>query len=323
MALVETVRGPIDSAELGTTLMHEHVFILDLDYYVNDPERMDDDALIATAIAQLRDVGTRGVRSVVDLTVLGLGRDVRRVQRVADQVDVHIVAATGIYTYDEVPFAFRYRFPGTGRDGGDPMTDLFVRDITEGIAGTSVKAGILKCATDERGLTPGVERVLRAVAKAHRATGVPISTHTDSHHHRGRDQQRVFAEEGVDLTRVVIGHCGDTTELDYLKELMDKGSTIGMDRFGVDVLCPFEDRVATVAALCEQGYADRMVLSHDAGCHMNWFPPTIKEFAPRWILTHISDDVLPALRERGVTDAQLEQMLVQNPRRVFEQQGAY
>jgi phosphotriesterase-related protein len=323
MALVETMRGPIDTAELGVTLMHEHVFVLDLDYFVNDPNRLGEDALVDTAVAQLRDVGGRGVQSVVDLTVLGLGRDLPRVQRVAEAVDVHIIVATGVYTYNEVPFGFRFRFPGMGKDGGDPMVDWFVRDITEGIAGTGVKAAILKCATDELGLTAGVERVLRAVARAHRLTGVPISTHTDSHHHRGRDQQQVFKEEGVDLTRVVIGHCGDTTDLDYLKELMDAGSTIGMDRFGINFLCPFEDRVATVVALCEQGYAERMVLSHDAGCHMNWFDPAILNAAPQWKLTHIPDDVLPALRERGVTDAQIDQMLVQNPKRVFDQQGAY
>jgi phosphotriesterase-related protein len=204
------------------------------------------------------------------------------------------------------------------------MVKFFVRDITEGIADTGVKAAILKCATEENGLTPGVERVLRAVARAHRETGVPITTHTHVHTYRGRDQQRVFEEEGVDLTRVIIGHSGDSTDLDYLKELMDKGSTIGMDRFGVDVLLPFEDRVATVVALCEQGYADRMVLSHDASCFIDWFDEEMLRLgAPNWHYTHISDDVLPALKKRGVTDAQIDAMLVTNPRRIFETVGAY
>ena len=126
-----------------------------------------------------------------------------------------------------------------------PMVEMFVRDITEGIAGTGVKAAILKCATDEPGLTPGVERVLRAVAVAHRATGVPISTHTHARTRRGLEQQRVFAEEGVDLGRVIIGHSGDTTDLDYLKELIAAGSYIGMDRFGLDNILGFEHRVDT------------------------------------------------------------------------------
>ena len=144
------------------------------------------------------------------------------------------------------------------------MTDMFVRDITEGIADTGIKAAILKCATDEPGVTPGVERVLRAVAQAHRQTGVPISTHTHAATRRGLEQQRIFAEEGVDLSRVVIGHSGDTTDLDYLEELIANGSYIGMDRFGLDTFLTTEERVDTVATMCERGHADKMVLSHDA-----------------------------------------------------------
>ena len=131
---------------------------------------------------------------------------------------------------------FSLRGPGTLLDGPEIMTDMFVGDITEGIAGTGIKAAILKCATDEPGVTPGVERVLRAVAQAHRQTGVPISTHTHAATRRGLEQQRIFAEEGVDLSRVVIGHCGDTTDIGYLEELIGNGSYIGMDRFGLDTL---------------------------------------------------------------------------------------
>ena len=209
-------------------------------------------------------------------------------------------------------------------DGPELMDDMFIRDITEGIAGTGVKAGILKCATDEQGVTPGIERVLRAVARAHRATGVPISTHTHAHTKRGLEQQKIFDEEGVDLSRVVIGHSGDTTDLDYLEEVMARGSFIGMDRFGIEILLPFEDRVNTVAGLCERGRANQMVLSHDAACFNDWLPwemmPTI---APNWHYLHITRDVLPALKQRGVTDDQIKTMLVDNPRKIFERQGAY
>ena len=115
----------------------------------------------------------------------------------------------------------------------------------------------------------------------------------------------------------MIGHCGDTDDLDYLKELMDAGSTIGMDRFGIDVYLPTDERVRVVAELCEQGYADRMVLSHDAPCFIDWFPQEVMDMSPNWRFTHISDDVLPAMPS-GVTDDDIDQMLVGNPRRVFE-----
>ena len=227
------------------------------------------------------------------------------------------------FLYSFLPFFFHHR--GVVFDNDDePMVRHFVRDITDGIADTGVKAGVIKCATDVKGPTPGVERVLRACARAHRETGVAITTHTDAGTYRGRDQQRIFAEEGVDPSRVVIGHCGDSTDTDYLRELMDNGSTIGMDRFGLDLLLPFEERVATVAALCDQGYADRMVLAHDAACFIDWFDEGLQPvMAPNWHFTHISDDVLPALRERGVTDDQIDQMLVGNSRRLLSGGPAY
>jgi phosphotriesterase-related protein len=204
------------------------------------------------------------------------------------------------------------------------FSPLFIQDIREGIAGTGVKAAFLKCAIDAPGLTPGVERVMRAVAHAHRATGVPITVHTSVHNEGGKVVQRVLREEGVDLSRVVIGHSGDSTDLDYLRSLADEGSILGMDRFGIDSLLPFEQRVDTVVRLCQAGYSERMVLSHDASCYIDWFPIEVLAVgAPNWHYRHISEDVLPALRERGVSDEQIRTMLVANPRRYFEKIGAY
>ena len=225
--------------------------------------------------------------------------------------------ATGLYTYNDVPFYFHYRLPGPG--SADPMTALFVRDIQTGIGDTGVKAAFLKCAVDEPGLTPGVERVLRAVSRAHAETGAPITVHTHPGSGTGREVVRVLREEGADLTKVVLGHSGDTTDLDYLTELADAGCLLGMDRFGLDIFNPFEQRVDTVAALCERGYADRMVLSHDVSCYIDWLPPPeiISQFAPSWHFQHLFDDVLPALRGRGVTEEQIDTMLVANPRRYF------
>ena len=329
MAQVETVRGPVEVAALGSTLMHEHVFVLTPEITANWPERSWSGARqdrIKEAVVKLQELKDRGIATIVDLTVLGLGRSVPDVAEVNAGVDLNIVVATGLYTFDELPTFFLSRRPkaqqaGSGRD---VMVDMFVTDIETGIGDTGVKAGILKCCTEAQGVTPNVDRVLRAVARAHRWTGVPISTHSNVWSRTGVDQQRVFAEEGVDLSRVVIGHSGDSTDLDYLKELMDAGSMIGMDRFGIRMgaMPGFDERVDTVAQLCELGYADRMVLSHDTNCHMDTHRSLHDRF-PEWIFTHISDAVLPALRQRGVTEAQIDQMLVANPRRVFERQGGY
>ncbi|MCZ8379905.1 phosphotriesterase-related protein [Mycobacterium sp. CPCC 205372] len=325
MPQLNTARGALDTADLGVTLMHEHVFIMTTEIAVNYPEAWGDERTrIARAIDRLDELKSRGVDTIVDLTVVGLGRYVPRIATIAAATELNIVVATGLYTYNDVPFRFHFQGPGTALGGPEVMTEMFVRDITHGIADTGIKAAILKCATDEPGLTPGVERVLRAVAQAHRQTGVPISTHTHAATRRGLEQQRVFAEEGVDLSRVIIGHCGDTTDLAYLEELMAAGSYLGMDRFGVDAYLSFEDRVATVATLCARGHAGQLVLSHDASCYFDALPEaTLPVAMPNWHYLHIHNDVLPALRRQGVTEEQITTMLVDNPRRIFERRGGY
>jgi phosphotriesterase-related protein len=271
----------------------------------------------------LRDLAAHGVQTIVDCTVFGHGRDVAFVEEIAREVDITIVVATGIYSFDHLPHYFDRRPPSPERPR-DALTEFFVRDIVDGVAGTGVKAGIIKAATDVQGVTPRNDRMLRAVAAAHRETGVPITTHSRAPERTGLDQQRVFAQEGVDLTRVVIGHCGDSQDYDYLRAIMDQGSFIGADRFGMYLpgRLTLQERVAIVADLCELGYSDRIVLSHDYTLYSDWFDETVV-FPSEWRMTHVTEFIVPALRERGVSDAQVEQLLVGNPRRLFETQGPY
>ncbi|MGH9096335.1 MAG: phosphotriesterase-related protein, partial [Acidimicrobiales bacterium] len=159
MSRVNTVRGPVDSGDLGSTLMHEHVFVLSPEIEKPSAE-WDETAVQAAAVQRLRDLKDSGIDTLVDLTVIGLGRFIPRIVTVADQVpDINIIAATGVYTYNDVPMYFHFQGPGTILGGAEPMTELFVREIREGIGDTGVRAGILKCATDTPGITPGVERV--------------------------------------------------------------------------------------------------------------------------------------------------------------------
>src|SRR5207249_10400818 len=151
------------------------------------------------------------------------------VSEIAQRSGMQVIAATGLYTYDELPHYFASR-------DANVMADLFVADIQQGIQNTDIKAAILKCATDAQGTTPGGEKVLRAVARAHRRTGVPISTHTHAASQQGLKQQDLFEEEGVDLGRVVIGHSGDTEDIAYLDRLIARGAYIGIDRFGIDTI---------------------------------------------------------------------------------------
>lgn len=324
MTAIETVRGPVDSADLGITLMHEHVFVLTSDVQANYPDEWgSEDERVADAVTKLQRAWDAGVRTIVDPTVVGLGRYLPRIQRIAEQVPLQIVVATGMYTYNDVPWFFHHRGPAldemVGASVPDPMVDMFVGDIRDGIAGTGVKAGMLKCAIDEPGLTPGVERVMRAVAKAHLQTGVPITVHTHPGTRAGLHVKRVMCdEEGVDPGRIVLGHSGDTRDCDHLAELADVGFVLGMDRFGINLEVSFEDRAATLLEMVRRGYTDRMVLSQDASCHIDWVDPGVMAFLPQWHYTHLFEDVFPYVLEHGMTQEQIDTMLVDVPRTFFE-----
>jgi phosphotriesterase-related protein len=321
VSTIETVGGPIDGAELGVTLLHEHLFLRDLEIDENYPQEFlwDEQELVARARAGLTELKALGVDTIVDVTVLGIGRSIPLIQRVADGLDINIVVATGAFYPKELP---PYLMTGGAPDAAGSLERMFLADIREGIAGTAVRAAVIKVATDVDGMLPGPERVLRAAAHVHLQTDVPITTHTHAASHGGRAQQQVLAEEGVNLERVVIGHCGDTTDLDYLKELMDNGSCIGMDRFGVDSFLPQEERIETVVTLCEQGYADRMILSHDASYFLFGLDPERRaEVLPNLRHTLLSEVVLDELLSRGVADRQIRQMMVDNPCRILSRGG--
>ena len=319
MTSVLTFRGPIGPDELGVTLIHEHIFVRNPELELNlpDPEWNACEA-VETAVRGLSELHDLGVRTVVDLTVPGLGRDVRLVREVADRVQVNLVAATGWYTPNVLPVYFAFHGPGRPIDGPDRLVELFVRDITQGIAGTSVRAGMLKVMTDAAGITPDVARVMEAAAIAHQETGVSITTHSHPASRNGLQQQEFLVERGVLPERIIIGHSGDSEDLDYLRSLMDNGSTIGMDRFGMEHVLPDDRRVRTVLALLELGYADRMVLSHDAAFYSHVTSPSWRSVAaPRWRMDTISRHILPLLRDGGVSRDEVEQMLVRNPRRLL------
>jgi phosphotriesterase-related protein len=312
--LIETARGPVQAGRLGQVLMHEHVFVLTADVQQNYPEEWgDEDERVGDAVRRLSELPANGIDTIVDVTVIGQGRNIPRIKRIADRVPgLNIVVATGVYTFDAVPLFFTRRPRRT-------MTDFFVGDITEGIAGTGIKAGMLKCAVDEKGLTEGVERVLRAVAQAHVATGgTPITIHTHAAGQHGPAIVEVLRQEGADLNRVVLGHSGDAVgDPGYLAAMADTGLILGMDRFGIDRFATFEQRSDLVAEMCRRGYADRMVLAHDTCCYIDWFAPGALDNLKRWHYLHVSQDVLPYLREHGVAQSDIDSMLVANPVRIL------
>ncbi len=313
MASSEGVAGPIDGDKLGTTLIHEHLRFRDEGVSRQWPHVYDERAEYEAALGDARAVMGHGVTTVVDPAAMFGGRDVAFSRRVAEETGLQVVVCTGIYTYDHLPHFFDFR-------DADAVTELFVHDIEEGIQGTDAKAAFIKCACDEPGMNDNVEKVHRAAARASLRTGAPIMAHSRPASGTGPQQMQVFEEEGVDPAKVQIAHTGDTDDLDYIEGLLERGCWIGMDRYGLDMFLPTAQRNATLLALLERGYADRMFLSQDYCSTIDWFPLEVQDYlkaneVPDWSMTFLFEKVIPELRERGMTDEQLDQMMVENPKR--------
>jgi phosphotriesterase-related protein len=308
---VESVNGPVDLEELGLTLIHEHFRATDEAARFQFPHLYDEEAEWDAALSDANAVRGHGVRTVVEPSAMYLTRDARFSKRVADESGVQVILATGVYTYDHLPQVLMNRTE-------DEIAEIFVHDIENGIQGTDIKAAFIKCAADEPGVTPNVEKIHRAAARASQQTGRPILAHSHPKSETGLAQMRVFEDEGTDPAKVHIAHTGDTDDLDYIERLLDTGCWIGMDRYGLDIYLPTEQRQATVLALLEKGHADRMFLSQDWCSTLDYFTAAVEEqlvptAAPNWSMTFLFEQVIPELKERGMTDEQLDQMMVENP----------
>ena len=315
MGTVETVRGKVDVESLGRALMHEHVFVMQPEALQNyghvwGESYWDEDVRVADAIEKLRAVRAAGIETIVDPTAPGLGRFIPRLQRINDAVDLNIVVASGVYAFIELPNFLAYR-------SVEALAELFVREIRVGIDDTGVRAAFLKCAVERHGLVGDVPRILAAVAAAAVETDAPVMVHTNAAAATGVPALEALTEAGVDPSRIVIAHAGDSNDLAYLRTIADTGAALGFDRFNIEHFNPDARRIETLLALLAEGYGDRIHLSHDAACFIDFMvgDPAFANEQPNYL--HISTKILPALRQEGVTDEQIDEMMVVNPRRFF------
>jgi phosphotriesterase-related protein len=315
MAEVQTVEGPLDAEDLGLVLAHEHVRFRDEAVAGQWPNRYDEQLELAAAVDAVSAAKAHGVKTIVDPTAMFGGRDVRFMRRVAQDTGVRIVACTGIYSYDYLPHYFENR-------DIDVIADHFVEDIEIGVQGTDIRAAFLKCAADAPGVTERVEKIHRAVARASVQTGAPIMAHSMPAVPTAPRQVEIFREEGVDMSRVQLAHCGDTDDIDYIERLIGEGVYVGLDRYGLEMYLPIGRRNATTAELLRRGHAERLIISQDFCATIDWFPPEAAEAFEQqgairnWSMTLVFEEVVPWLREQGVMDdAVFETIFVQNPRR--------
>jgi phosphotriesterase-related protein len=315
MTQVQTVQGPVEAQELGVTLVHEHVRFRDEAVAEQWPERYDPQAELQAALDAVNAAKGHGVECIVDPTAMFGGRDVRFMREVAERTGVRIVPCTGIYSYDCLPHYFQSR-------DTDAMAEHFIADIERGIQGTEIRAAFLKCAADAAGVTENVEKIHRAVARASVQTGASIMAHSMPAVGTGPRQIEIFEEEGVELDRVQIAHCGDTDDVAYIEGLLEQGVYVGLDRYGLEMFLPIERRNATAAELLRRGHAERLTISQDFCASIDWFPQEAAETliasggVRNWSMTLVFEEVLPALRAQGIFDDRtFETIFVENPRR--------
>jgi phosphotriesterase-related protein len=317
MKSINTVTGSVSADKLGTTLMHEHLMIAWAGWELDcKAPRFDRKTALKTAVERLKELKDLGLGTFVDPCPNDIGRDIVFMADVADASGVNVVAATGLYKEDLGNTAyFRQRSVAE-------ITDVFVSEITEGVGETGIKAGIIKCATGKGHISEYEQKCLRAAARASKKTGVPITTHTEEGT-MGREQLDLFAEEGVDLAHVIIGHSCGASDLRYHTDMLDRGCFLGFDRFGLDFVQPDRLRLAALIGLAGIGFEKQIVLSHDSvACWKGKGLPDMDaktlELVKNWNPTHIFKNIIPALKKAGVSDQKVTSMMVDNPRRFFE-----
>ena len=318
---VNTVTGEIGVDELGVTLMHEHLLIAYPGWEAHSLEPGPNrDEIVSVCIDKIQSMQDIGIQSMLDPCPNDLGRDVELAAEVSARTGFNIVCATGLYKEDEGGAAYWHFTRSVGR-GVEAMSELFIHELTVGVGATGIKAGIIKVATGEGQITPYEYEVLEAAALAAVETGAPITTHTDQGT-MGEEQQAFLLGKGVPPHKIIIGHSCGSDDHAYHMNILDRGSYLGFDRFGLDILVPDEQRVRSLVALLKKQKEQQIIVSHDSvWCTRGKpFPDEMLAMIDPDVLfnpTHFHRNIIPRLLEAGVTQQQIDTMLVDNPRQFF------
>ncbi len=314
---IHTVTGPISTDKLGMTLMHEHIKVSASGAELDPTVPHDKGPIIEEAVADLHELPRLGVKSIVDPLPIDLGRDVEIMREVSRQLGLNVIAATGFYHEQSgLPTHFRRR-------NADQLAETMVHEITHGVGKTGIHPGIIKCASWNTPFSRAEEQAIRAAGRAHRATGTPITTHTTAGTY-GPQQLDLLQEEGVSPERVIVGHCCASSDLRYLKSILDRGAWIGIDQIGSAHFNTDDIRAGIVAGVIGMGYMHKLVISMDHvacfafGYTMPLNLPVHQPDRTDRTFTDIFDTFLPALKKHGITEETLHHIMVDNPRKFFE-----
>lgn len=299
-----TVAGLIRPDEMGITYPHEHLFLDAMDHYSSYGYQLviDDEDVMAEEILEFT---SRGGRTICDVTLDEIGRDPERLLRFSRRTGINIVMGCGWYRDFGYP-------PVVAEKSSRELADILVQEIEIGVGNTGIRAGFIgEIGTGRHYIKPAEERVFRAAALAQIRTGVVISTHTTRWGTLAMEQIAMLEEFGADLSRVIIGHLGDRIGVKHLLPIAAQGVYLEVDNIGYLDYQPEYVRADNVAALVAEGFVDQVLLSEDI-CMLNHLKYTGgKGYG------YLLEVFVPLLKERGVTDEQIQQMMIVNPARAF------
>ena len=308
--MVNTVLGPMETSEMGRTLMHEHAVCFDIALKKAFGKKwVDEDAAIELIVKELKAAKEySGIQTIVDATPINSGRDVKILKQVSEESGVNILAATGLFV---------------GKSA-ECFVKLITEEIVSGVENTGIKPAVIKCATGPQGFTEINKKLLLIASEVCKQTGIPITTHTESIE-AAVEQQNIFERNGVDLSKVIIGHTGDYNDVEKLSDIVKRGSYLGLDRFGLDEFNSLDNRVNTLDQLCQKGLINSLVVSHDIvvvfDADYDDFSELPRKRAEGRTFNYFCKKVVPLLEKRGYNAADIEKLLVDNPKQFFDNCG--
>ncbi|WP_251552604.1 phosphotriesterase family protein [Neobacillus muris] len=320
--MVNTVLGPVSSDKIGKTLMHEHFAFGYPGFNGNTLHEKDPADIVRIGVEVALKAKAHGVQTIVDATPNDCGRNPEILREISEKSGVHIICSTGYYYEGEgAPAYFKFK-KGLGV-AEEEIYELFMGEITNGIGKTGIKPGVIKLGSGKNVISDYEQMFFKTAAKVQKETGVPIITHTQEGT-MGPEQAQLLVSEGADPKKIVVGHMDGNTDIRYQMETLKHGVYVGFDRLGIQqfVGAPLDkERVAVLIGLIGSGYANQITLSHDTvnvwlGAESP-FPEELAKLLEQWHIENLFQNIIPALKEGGVSDQTIETILVDNPRSIF------
>jgi phosphotriesterase-related protein len=322
MEWINTVTGKTRPEQLGMTLVHEHLLIGYPGWFMDAlAPRFERKNALAKAIDRMAELKALGVSTFLDPCPMDLGRDVEFMAEVAQSSGMQIICTTGAYKQNE---GLTYTFNALP---GEEITAIYVKELTEGIGNSGIRAGLIKVASGSPTISAYERKLIEAAGRAAATVGCPILTHTDDAS-CGVEQIEILVAQGVPAHRILVGHSDGRDDHAYHRSLADRGSYVGFDRFGIETLISDEKRIESVCKMVDAGYTRSICLSHDSTCtwlgrpifggHQIVTAAMIDAGLPQWEPTHLFKRIIPQLKNRGVTDADIRTIFVENPKRYFQ-----